>query len=354
MDGFTYSASAARVIFGYGTLSHVREEIGQLGCARVLVVSTPGHRARAERVADMLGSVSKGIFDGAVMHVPIETALAARTEARRVDADGVVGIGGGSTTGLAKAIALELALPILAIPTTYAGSEATPIYGLTEAGSKRTGRDPKVLPKTIIYDPSLTLELPPLLSIASAMNAIAHAAEGLYAADRNPVTDLLAQEGIRAVASAIPGIAADPHDRDARSDCLYGAWLCGTVLGTVGMALHHKLCHTIGGAFNLPHAETHACLLPHTLAYNASSATAAMAGIARSIGRASAAAGLYDLARECGVTLALRDMGLREDQIDRSVDLALASPYPNPRPLEREPLRGLIARAWGGERPIGD
>lgn len=352
MDAFTYSTHAVRVIFGYGSLSRVGEEVARLGCTRVLVLSTPGHRGHAERVAYVLGSSAKAVFDRAVMHVPIDTARAATAEARRTDADGIVAIGGGSTTGLAKAVALELALPIIAIPTTYAGSEATPIYGLTEGGLKRTGRDPAVLPKTIVYDPSLTLELPHLLGFASAMNAIAHAAEGLYAADRNPVTNLLAVEGMRAIASAIPRMAAHPADRDARSDCLYGAWLCGTVLGSVGMALHHKLCHAIGGRFGLPHAETHSCLLPHTLAYNASCATAAMAMIARAIERPSAPSGLHDLARENGATLALRDIGLREDQIDAAVELALANPYPNPRPLERAALRSLLINAWAGERPV--
>jgi len=352
IDAFTYSPNAARIVFGYGSLSRIGEEIQRLGCKRVLVLSTPGHRQHAERVAETLGAAASGIFDGAVMHVPIETALAARAEARRTHADGIVAIGGGSTTGLAKAIALELPVPIVAIPTTYAGSEMTPIYGLTEGGSKRTGREPKVLPKCVIYDPALTHELPIPLSIASAMNAIAHAAEGLYAADRNPVTDLLAEAGIRAIASAIPKLVADPHDRDARSDCLYGAWLCGTVLGMVGMGLHHKLCHTLGGAFGLPHAETHGCLLPHALAYNASCATSAMTSIARALGRPSAPAGLYELAAESGATLALRDIGLREDQIDRAVHLAIASPYPNPRPLERAALRRLIVNAWAGERPL--
>lgn len=351
MDAFTYSANPTRVIFGNGSLSRVAEEIHRLGSKRALVLSTPGHRRHAERVAETLGSAAAGIFDRAVMHVPIETAAAARSEARRRGADAVVAIGGGSTTGLAKAIALELALPIVAIPTTYAGSEATPIYGLTEAGIKRTGRDPNVLPKVIIYDPSLTLGLPLTLSVASAMNAMAHAAEALYAADRNPVTDLLAEEGLQAIAKAIPRITADPRDGDARSDCLYGAWLCGTALGTVGMALHHKLCHTIGGAFALPHAETHSCLLPHTLAYNAPYATAAMDTIARAIGRPSAPLGLYDLGSENGAPLALRDLGLRDDQIDRAVDLAMASPYPNPRPLEREALRALLVNAWAGQRP---
>ena len=351
MNRFTYAANASRVIFGEGSLAQVGDEIERLGSKRVLVLSTRGHRSHAERIADALGAKVAGIFDGAAMHVPIEIALAARAKARSLDADALVAIGGGSTTGLAKAIALEHTAPIVAIPTTYAGSEATPIYGLTEGGIKRTGRDAKMLPKVIVYDPSLTFDLPLALSVASAMNAIAHAAEGLYAADRNPISELLAKAGIRAIASAIPGIAADPRDSAARGDCLYGAWLCGTVLGTVGMALHHKLCHTLGGAFNLPHAETHACVLPHALAYNASDAASAMARIAKAIGRPHAPSGLYDLAREHGATRALRDLGLRASDLDRAADLAIANPYANPRPLSRDALRELLEAAWSGQRP---
>src|SRR5262245_46799074 len=228
------------------------------------------------------------------MHVPIETARAARAEARRLDADCAVAVGGGSTTGLGKAIALESALPIVAIPTTYAGSEMTPIYGITEGGLKKTGRDARVLPRTVIYDPMLTVGLPPALSATSGMNAIAHAVEGLYAQDANPIMSLLAEEGIRALADGLPRVRRNPIDLDARSACLYGACLCGAVLGAVGMALHHKLCHTLGGTWNLPHAETHTIVLPHAVAYNAAAAPAAMARAARAIGAAHAAPGLYD------------------------------------------------------------
>eukprot|EP01032_Pedospumella_encystans_P003692 gene3692-4368_t len=202
------------------------------------------------------------------MHVPIETAREAREVARRLDADCAVAIGGGSTTGLGKAIALDSGLPILAIPTTYAGSEMTPIYGITEAGLKKTGKDARVLPRAVIYDPELTLSLPVAMSVTSGINAIAHAAEGLYAVDANPIMDLMAVEGIAALGRALPVLRASAQDVAARGDALYGAWLCGTVLGNVGMALHHKLCHTLGGSFNLPHAETHTIVLPHALAYN--------------------------------------------------------------------------------------
>jgi maleylacetate reductase len=263
-----------------------------------------------------------------------------------------VAIGGGSTTGLGKAIALDSGLPILAIPTTYAGSEVSSIYGLTEGGVKKTGRDPRVLPRTVIYDPELTLTLPLAMTVTSALNAIAHAAEGLYAHDGNPVVALMAEEGIRACAAALPPLLADPRNLDARSDALYGAWLCGTVLGSVAMGLHHKLCHTLGGSFNLPHAETHAVILPHALAYNAARAPLAMARIARALGRPDAARGLFDLATALGAPTSLRQIGMPAEGLDRAADLAAMNPYPNPRPLEREALRAMLQRAFDGLPPL--
>jgi maleylacetate reductase len=312
---------------------------------------TPEQRATAETVAQRLGERAAGIFDRAVMHVPLETAREAREVARALGADCAVAVGGGSTTGLGKAIALDSGLPILAIPTTYAGSEMTPIYGLTEGGVKKTGRDARVLPRTVIYDPELTLSLPVGLSITSAMNAIAHAAEGLYAVDGNPIMSLMAEEGIRALGAAIPALHANGRDIEARSQALYGAWLCGTVLGHVGMALHHKLCHTLGGSFNLPHAEVHTVVLPHALAYNAEAAPQAMARIARALGAQSAPAAVFDLAQRHGAPVALRDLGLAATDLDRAADLACANPYPNPRPLERTALRELLQRAHEGIRP---
>jgi alcohol dehydrogenase class IV len=299
----------------------------------------------------MLGPKAAGIFDRAVMHVPIETAREARELARQLDADCAVAVGGGSTTGLGKAIALDSGLTILAIPTTYAGSEMTPIYGITEAGLKKTGRDARVLPRTVLYDPELTLSLPAGLSVTSGLNAIAHAAEGLYAVDANPVMDLMAEEGIRALGRALPGIRANPQDLQARSDALYGAWLCGLVLANVGMALHHKLCHTLGGSFNLPHAETHTIVLPHALAYNAKAAPEAMKRIARALEGRSAAQAVYDLARDNGAPVALREIGMKAEDLDRACDIALQNQYPNPRPLERPAIRQLLQDAFEGKRP---
>jgi len=351
MKPFVHQALASRVVFGAGSLQQLGREIEALGATRALVLSTPEQADAARRVAELLGARAAGIFPRAVMHVPIETAREARDEARRLDADCAVAIGGGSTTGLGKAIALDSGLPIIAIPTTYAGSEMTSIYGLTDAGVKKTGRDPRVLPRTVIYDPELSLSLPIGLTVTSGLNAIAHAAEGLYAFDGNPIVSLMAEEGIRAIAAALPRLTAAPTDLDARGDALYGAWLCGSVLGAVAMGLHHKLCHTLGGSFSQPHAEVHTVVLPHALAYNASHAPEAMRRIARALGTDSAAAGLFDLAQRLGVPVALKDIGMPADGLDRAAGLATTTPYPNPRALERGALRALLQRAFDGAAP---
>lgn len=351
MQSFIYQGMPSRVVFGAGSIEHVEREIELLGAQRALILSTPPQRDQAEALAERIGHRAAGVFAKAVMHVPVETAREAREYAQRIGADCAIAIGGGSTTGLGKAIALTSSLPILAVPTTYAGSEMTPIYGLTEAGLKKTGRDMRVLPRTVIYDPQLTVSLPASLSVTSGINAIAHAAEGLYAQDANPVVSLMAEEGIRALAQGIGKVVAKPDDLDARSDCLYGAWLCGAVLGSVGMSLHHKLCHTLGGTFNLPHAETHTIVLPHALAYNRDAAPDAMKRIARALGSDDAAIGAFELARVNGAPTALKDIGMKESDIDIAIDVALKSPYWNPRPIEHAPLRALLEAAYEGRRP---
>jgi len=357
MKDFIYNGQPSRVVFGAGALKHLEREIELLGARKALVLSTPEQQGQAQMVADRLGHRAAGIFPRAVMHVPMDTARQAREEARRLGADCAIAIGGGSTIGLGKAIALDSGLPILAIPTTYAGSEMTPIYGITEAGLKKTGKDPRVLPRTVIYDPELTLSLPVAMSVTSGMNAIAHAAEGLYAWDSNPIMNLMAEEGIRAIAPVLPAIRQRTDDVAARGDALYGAWLCGAVLGNVGMALHHKLCHTLGGSFNLPHAEVHTVILPQAMAFNAEAAPEAMACINRAMGIrncASAAAGLFDLALNNGAQIALKDIGMQAADLDRAADIAVSNPYWNPRPIglaQRDDIRQLLQRAYEGVRP---
>jgi alcohol dehydrogenase class IV len=348
---FVYDALPARVIFGAGSLDRLPEEIARLGASRALVLSTPEQRDQAQSVAHKIGRRSAGIFDRAVMHVPIATAQAAREEAKRLGADCCVAVGGGSTTGLAKAIALVSELPILAVPTTYAGSEMTPIWGMTEGGIKKTGRDPRVLPRTVIYDPNLTVTMPAMLSATSGMNAIAHCVEALYAENANPVISLMAEEGIRALAAGLPVVVKSPRDIQARSQALYGAWLAGAALGAVGMALHHKLCHVLGGAFNLPHAETHTVVLPHAVAYNESAAPEAMDRVARALCAEVASKGLYALSASMGAPTGLNKIGMKESDLDRAADLAVEDPYYNPRPVTRDGIRTLLEHAFHGRPP---
>jgi alcohol dehydrogenase class IV len=326
------------------------DEVKRLG-SRALVLSTPEQRADAERIAKQLGALAVGVYPEAVMHVPIETARAARDEAKRLGADVYVAVGGGSTIGLGKAIALETTNPILAIPTTFAGSEMTPIYGLTEAGLKKTGRDNKVLPRTVIYDPVLTLTLPAKIAGPSGINAIAHCVEALYAPDGNPIISLMAAEGIRALARALPVVVGAPTDLGARADALYGAWLAGTALGSTSMSIHHKLCHTLGGTFNLQHADVHTVILPYATAYNREAAPDAMRRIAEALGTKDAPQGIYDLIVRIGGPVALKDIGMPADGLDKAAKLATENPYYNPRPIEYAGVRELLEHAYHGTRP---
>ncbi|MBD2751232.1 maleylacetate reductase [Microvirga sp. BT688] len=353
MQSFVYDALPARVVFGSGTIAQLRSEVERLDVNQVLVLSTPGRgEAQAREIAGILGELSVGVYPGAVMHTPVAATEQALQVVKDQNADAIVAVGGGSTIGLGKAIALRTNLPQLVIPTTYAGSEMTPILGETKDGVKTTQRTLKVLPEVTIYDVDLTLSLPAAIAATSGMNAMAHAVEALYAQDRNPVISLMAEEGIRSLAGALPRITEAPQDHMARSDALYGAWLCGTCLGAVGMALHHKLCHVLGGAFNLPHAETHTIVLPHAVAYNAPAVPDAMGRIARAMGAADAAQGLFELAKRLGAKQALRDIGMPEEGIEQAVKATLAAPYWNPRPLDEAALRHLLTRVWNGDPPL--
>jgi len=347
---FTYSGSPAHIVFGTGASSEAGAWVERLGCRRALVLSTPHQAADGEALANRLGPLAAGVFSGAAMHTPVDVTEAALAKARELNADCVVALGGGSTTGLGKAIAYRTDLPQIVIPTTYAGSEVTPILGQTENGVKTTVRDAKILPEVVIYDPELTIGLPVAMSVTSGLNAMAHAAEALYAQDRNPVSTLMAAEGLRALKTALPVLVNEPRNLEARGDALYGAWLCGTVLGTVGMALHHKICHTLGGSFDMPHAETHAVMLPHTIGFNAVAVPDLLMPVADLFG-GSAGGGLHDFARSVGAPLTLKELGLEQPDLDRAAEIATRNPYWNPRPFDRAAIRALLQDAWEGRRP---
>jgi len=284
------------------------------------------------------------------MHTPVEVTETALTTFRELGADCVVALGGGSTTGLGKAIAVRTGADQVVIPTTYAGSEMTDILGETMGGEKKTRRDPAILPETVIYDVDLTMSLPVGLTIASGLNAMAHAAEALYAPDRNPVISLLSGEGVRALVRALPRVAAFPDDRDARAAALYGAWACGVALGGASMALHHKLCHALGGSFDMPHAETHAVVLPHAIGFNATAASELLEPVSTALGGSPGAA-LFDFTAKLGAPTSLKQLGLREADLDRATDIAARNPYWNPRPFDRAAIRTLLQEAWEGKRP---
>ncbi|SFJ40474.1 maleylacetate reductase [Celeribacter neptunius] len=351
MHSFTYTANPGRILFGFGKLEALGEEIRAAGMTRVLLLSTPQQVDQVQALSDTLGDLSAGVFSDARMHTPAEVTEQALKYLKSVGADGIVSLGGGSTIGLGKALALRTNLGQIVIPTTYAGSEMTPILGETADGVKRTLRSEKVLPETVIYDVDLTMTLPAAMSGLSGMNAVAHAIEALYCREANPVTSLIAAEGVRALTEALPRIAKDPADRAARSDALYGAWLCGTCLGTVGMALHHKLCHALGGAFDLPHAATHTIVLPHALAYTAPAIPEVMARLRETLNTDDPARRLYEIGCEIGAPEGLKALEMPEEGIARVVDLSLENPYWNPRPLDREGLTLLLEDAFHGRPP---
>lgn len=344
---------AGRVVFGPGSLARVADECRDLGARRVLVVSGASGRDAVARVRADLGPLLAGVVDEVRQHVPEELVRSAVATAQDVAADALVTIGGGSATGLGKAIALESGLPLVAVPTTYAGSEMTPIYGITGA-HKRTGRDPAVLPQVVVYDPELTVGLPVASSAASGMNAVAQAVEALWAAPDEPVTSVLAATAIGVLADALPRVVDAPTDLEARSDALVGAYLAGTCLARVRTGLHHRLCHAVGGTHGLPHAATHAVLLPHVAAFNAAAAPATAARIAAALGARDAAAGLDALNRRLGNPTSLEGLGLPRSAVAEVADAVAAEPQgPRPRPAGAAELRALLDGAFTGAPPGG-
>jgi alcohol dehydrogenase class IV len=346
---FLYTSAPARVVFGSGTIAKIGDEADLLGMDRILVLSTPGQYARAEAVAGALGHRAIGIYAEAAQHTPVTVTARALETVASLRVGGLVAVGGGSTTGLSKAIAYRTDLPQLIVPTTYAGSEATAILGQTEDGRKTTLSDRRVLPEAILYDVDLTLDLPAPISGTSGLNAMAHAVEALYAPDGNPVVSLLATSGLAAMARALPRIATAPDDREARSDALYGAWLCGVCLGAATMGLHHKLCHVIGGRFELSHAGTHAVILPHVMQFNAAAAPEAAQHVAAALDTTSAAIGLFNLTEKVAAPRSLHELGMPESGISDVVALTMASPYRNPRTFSADDVYRIVQSAWRGE-----
>ncbi|GHE65851.1 maleylacetate reductase [Streptomyces capitiformicae] len=349
---FIHETQPMRVVLRSGaSVTAVAGEAELLGLRRLLVVCGPRGTEPARAVADSLGDTCVGLHAEARMHVPVEVADRAVEAARAAGADGCVAVGGGSAIGLGKAIALRTGLPLIAVPTTYSGSEMTPVWGLTEHGVKRTGRDPSVLPRSVVYDPDLTLSLPVALSVTSGINGVAHAAEALYAPDGTPLVSLMAEEGVRAMAGVLPTLADDPEDLDARGRALYGAWLCGAALGATTMGLHHKLCHVLGGTFGLPHAETHTVVLPYALAFNAPAAPEAIEALGRALDTDDAPYALWELSGRLGAPRSLAELGLKEGDLALAAAQTTGQAYANPRDVTVEGVLGVLKSAYEGDRP---
>jgi len=348
---FVHETFPQRVCFGSGeAAAYLESEIAALGASRVMVIASKREMDTANGIITGLPVVLR--HDDVVMHVPVEVASRAREAARNAGVDAIVSIGGGSTTGLAKAVALTTGLPVIAVPTTYAGSEATSVWGLTEGAKKTTGTDPRVLPKVIVYDATLTLSLPVPMSVASGFNALAHCVDAMWGPNADPINAAFAAEGIRALASGLPKIVADPSGLAGREHVLYAAFLSAVAFASAGSGLHHKICHVLGGAYNLPHAQTHATVLPYVLAFNGPAAPEAERRIARAFGTNRAIDGLQDLRRELSAPHALRDYGFTEDAIPAAAEAILpAVPPSNPRPVTAEDLRRLLRAAWEGDDP---
>ena len=344
-QSFVHDTPPQRVVFASGAIERIADEAARLNFARALVVATPGSGAKlgAKTVA-LLGARAAGLHAQAVIHVPKAIAQTGVTAAREAKADGLVAIGGGSAIGLAKAIALQTGLAIIAVPSTYSGSEATPIFGTSEGERKVTGRDNKVLPRTIIYDPDLTMTLSAPVSAASGMNAIAHCVEGLWIAERTPVTVALATEAMRLFGEFLPRVVADGSDREARAQCLIGAWLAGTVL-TAGTGLHHKLAHVLGG-LGLPHAETHAIILPHVARFNLAAAGEARAHLSAALGKKDPADMLKSLLRGFPIPQHLRDIGFDKAKIDFVAEQVDKLAISVPRQVSVEDVRALLSAAY--------
>ena len=351
MTRFAFQLKAVRVAFGAGAVNDLGAELARASLKRVLVLTTPGRVNERSGIEAAAGEAVAGWFDRAAVHVPAAIVGAAMAEVERLTPDALVTLGGGSAIGLGKALAVRTALPLVSIPTTYSGSEMTDIWGITSDDSKRTGRHPHAAPRIVIYDPELTQMLPPHVSAASGMNAAAHAVEALYASDANPVASMLAERALEILGASLPALMGSPGDMQTREALLLAAHFAGMALGMTTMGLHHRICHVLGGSFGLPHAETHAAVLPYVTAFNRAAAPGAMRAIATALGADDAARGLHRLNREVGLTATLADLGLREDDLSRAAGIVADSVHSNPAAVTFDGVLGVLRAAWVGGEP---
>jgi maleylacetate reductase len=350
---FARTSLPGRIVFGDGAVTRLADELDQQGLRQVMLITARHDAQLGEYCRNVLGDRIRLHWDEVRQHVPRELAQRATSAAGTAGADVLVAIGGGSTTGLGKAVAVATGLPLAVVPTTYAGSEMTPIYGLTSDNEKTTARDARALPRIVVYDPRLLTTLPPAVVGPSGLNALAHCAEALWAPSADPVTDAIALDGARRLRQHLPAAYAT-DDPAARGEVLIAACLAGTALGTVGTSLHHALCHLLGGLFDAPHAETHAIVLPYVVSYLRPAVPEAARRLAQALGTSehALARSIWDLGRSVGTPAGLRSVGIREEQIPLLTQAALDKQLPSPRPLGYGPLNEVLHAAWTGQPPL--
>jgi maleylacetate reductase len=345
IDSFVHEQVATRVVFGIGKVAELVLELDRLDAKRALAIASPSGRAAAGRTLEELGERLAHLVVGVREHVPTDDVESTREVADRVDADCLVAIGGGSSIGLAKGVALDRSAPIVAVPTTYSGSEMTPFYGVTSQGRKRTGRADRVQPRVVLYDPALTTTLPRSVTASTGMNAVAHCVEALYAHDATPISSLMAEEGLRCLAEGLPASTGDPTDLGARSTALYGAFLAGSALAATTMGLHHRICHVLGGTYGLPHGEANAVMLPHVARFNATAAPRALGRVASALSHTDAPTAIEQLGSRLGAPSSLMQLGMDEDDLEKAARLSVDPPPANPRPVDRDDVLAILRDA---------
>lgn len=384
MRAFESTFPGREVMFGAGSVARLGEAADRHGWRRLLLCASPTLRrdGHARAVEEALGARLAATFDRVRPHVLEEDVAEALALAEAAHVDAIVGLGGGSAIGIAKAVSFGLEerrggregaptrpdheplVPVAAIPTTYAGSEMTPVYGVTrhEGGAARkvTVTDPRIAPRLVVYDPELTLDLAPELTASTGINALAHCVEALYSITRNPLATAAARAGIETIAGALPRCRAAGADLEARGDLLAGAYLAGTALATVAMGLHHGLCHVLGGTAGVPHGVANAIILPHAMRFNLEVTAPALALAAPALGfhtsgqsdvaaAAAATAGVATLIERLGLPRHLREVGVAADDLPRLAEIALLSRAVrnNPRPVrDAAEIEALLRAAW--------
>jgi len=366
MIGFNYVSYAQEILFAPGVLARLRQTVEKRGWQRCMLCTSHSMRVGGQLgpIESNLGEKLVAVFERVQPHVQdgqVATALAA---AREKSIDLVIGLGGGSALGMAKAVGFDLQLPIVAIPTTYAGSEMTPVYGITHTDEdpprKVTVSDPKVVPSLVFYDPQLTLDLPSALTASTGINALAHCIEALYSKTRNPLSSLAATEGVRHIHAALLKCYQDGKNLEARTEMLFGSHLAGLSLASVSMGLHHGLCHVLGGSANVPHGIANAIILPHAILFNADVTAAQLIPAAEAMNvpeignnpkeRIEALAQrISTLVRDMDLPQRLRDAGIREADLPRLAQLAFQNKtvQNNPKPItDVTQLESLLRDAW--------